>query len=259
MEYSFDDWLNGKPEPPYLFIHIDGVNPVYNQIQDAKLKTFDWSFEGLIILGKNDFKRKLEGLTDSKKKSYTDSLIKDSEIHFSNFDIKQLILKNHPQKFEGIDGQKYNEVKKLYEVYTRGDSIGFSHFKNDFLKGIVYYELTEFYKSHLEAELKPLIQNIEEPEKVEAYTNLPHALCILYDLGILDLIEKKFSDKHYKGKARETDKAKLIATILGIEDAQKIRYALKNNDYLSDKAKQNAVKTLKTLGLDPSKFTGYSF
>jgi hypothetical protein len=100
---------------------------------------------------------------------------------------------------------------------------------------------------------------LEEPEKVEAYTNLPHALCILDDLGILDLIEKKFSDKHYKGKARETDKAKLIATILGIEDAQKIRHPLKNKDYLSDKAKQNAVKTLKTLGLDPSKFTDYSF
>jgi hypothetical protein len=109
------------------------------------------------------------------------------------------------------------------------------------------------------AESNHINQEIEKPEKVEAYTNLPHALCILDDLGILDLIEEKFSDKHYKGKARETDKAKLIATILGIEDAQKIRHPLKNKDYLSDKAKQNAVKTLKTLGLDPSKFTDYSF
>lgn len=92
-------------------------------------------------------------------------------------------------------------------------------------------------------------------EKVEAYKNLPHVLCLLDDLGILDLIEEKFKTKHYKGKARETDKAKLISTILGIEDPQKIRYAIKNSDYLSDKAKQNAVNTLKTLGLEPSKFS----
>jgi hypothetical protein len=92
------------------------------------------------------------------------------------------------------------------------------------------------------------------PDKVEAYTNLPHALCILDDLGILDLIDEKFSDKHYKGKKRETDKAKLIATILGMENANNIRFALKNSDFLSDKAKNNAVKTLKSLGLEPSKF-----
>jgi len=95
---------------------------------------------------------------------------------------------------------------------------------------------------------------IPEKIEVEAYTNLPHILCILDDLGILDLIEEKFKTKNYSGTAMQTDKAKLIATILGIEDAQKIRYAIKNSDYLSEKAKVKAVKTLKSLGLEPSKF-----
>lgn len=108
----------------------------------------------------------------------------------------------------------------------------------------LYFEWAESYMNKL----------IPEKIEVKAYTNLPHVLCILDDLGILDLITEKFSDKHYKGRARETDKAKLIATILGIEDAQKIRYAIKNSDYLSDKAKNNAVETLKSLGLEPSKF-----
>ncbi|UJP65543.1 hypothetical protein [Mongoliitalea daihaiensis] len=90
------------------------------------------------------------------------------------------------------------------------------------------------------------------PEKVEAYKNLPHALCILDDLGILDFIEEKFTNKNYSGKARETDKAKLIATILNIDDGEKVRLALKNKDYLSKTAKKNTKKILNNLGLTSS-------
>lgn len=102
----------------------------------------------------------------------------------------------------------------------------------------------EFYKEEI---------SLKEPEKVEIYNNLPHALCILDDLGILDLIEEKFSNKNYSGKAREKDKATLIATILKIDNGEKVRLALKNKDYLSKTAKKNAKKTLNDLGL-PSSF-----
>ncbi len=99
-----------------------------------------------------------------------------------------------------------------------------------------------------------LYNNQPTHEQVKKLENLPHSLCLLDDLGILDLIVDKFSDKHYNGKARETDKSKLLSTILGIEDAENIRASLRKKDYTSDKAKKNVAKTLKSFGLEPSKF-----
>ncbi|GHB45691.1 hypothetical protein [Mongoliitalea lutea] len=90
------------------------------------------------------------------------------------------------------------------------------------------------------------------PEKVEALKNLPHALCILDDLGILDLIEEKFTNKNYSGRARETDKAKLIATILNIDEVENIRSSLRKKEYLSKTAKKNTKKILNNLGLTSS-------
>jgi len=90
-------------------------------------------------------------------------------------------------------------------------------------------------------------------EKSEKLKNLPHKLCLLEDLGILDLIEERFKDKHYLGKARMTDKARLLASLFEIDGHEKVRQALKNKDYLSDLAKSNAIQTLKNHGLDSKK------
>lgn len=90
-------------------------------------------------------------------------------------------------------------------------------------------------------------------EKSEKLKNLPHKLCLLEDLGILDLIEERFQNKYYQGKARETDKARLLASLFEIDDHEKVRQALKNKDYLSGKAKSNAIQTLKNHGLDSKK------
>lgn len=90
-------------------------------------------------------------------------------------------------------------------------------------------------------------------EKSEKLKNLPHKLCILDDLGFLDLIEERFQNKYYQGKARETDKARLLALLFEIDDYEKIRQALKNKDYLSGKAQSNAIQTLKNHGLDSKK------
>ena len=90
-------------------------------------------------------------------------------------------------------------------------------------------------------------------EQSEKLKNLPHKLCLLEDLGILDLIEERFKDKHYLGKARETDKARLLALLFEIDDSEKVRQALKNKDFLSGKAKSNAIQTLKNHGLDSKK------
>jgi len=96
---------------------------------------------------------------------------------------------------------------------------------------------------------KSVLKDSSKPELTEKLKNLPHKLCILDDLGILDLIAEKFANKSYLGRARETDKARLIASLLNIEDASNIREALKNKDYLSNVAKQRSKKTLEQLGL----------
>lgn len=98
-------------------------------------------------------------------------------------------------------------------------------------------------------------QRLTAKEEVEKLKNLPHKLCILYDLGILDLIEERFSYKNHKGTAPQTDKAKLIASLLQIDDPESVRLCLKNKEYLTGKAKSNAVETLKMHGLEPKKLT----
>jgi len=99
-----------------------------------------------------------------------------------------------------------------------------------------------------------LNNNQPTDEQVKKLDNLPHSLCLLDDLGILRLIEEKFSNKNYRGKAREIDEAKLISTILGIEKVENIRAAIRKKDYLSEKAKNRAINTLNSFGLEPSKF-----
>lgn len=92
-------------------------------------------------------------------------------------------------------------------------------------------------------------------EQVKKLENLPHALCLLYDLGIIDLLDERFSNKNYKGKARETDKAKLISIILKIEKVENVRASIRKKDYLSEKATRATIDTLNSLGLEPSKLT----
>lgn len=254
MEYTFEDWLDGKPEPTNPLWKYDvknkSLNPVYKEISEAKAHTFNWSLEVLFEGFKSDFLEKNEGLSESQKKLYTEKKIQDSEKYFTDFEIDHLIFKNHPNKFDGIDGKKYLGVKKAYEDFKIGKNKGFAYLKNDFFDAVLYFELNDFYQDFLKNGCKD-----SDPIISEKLKNLPHKLCILYDLGILDLIEERFSYKNHKGTAPQTDKAKLIASLFEIENPESVRQALKNNDYLSGKAKSNAVETLKKHGLEPKKLT----
>lgn len=249
FNYTFEKWISGIAEPEfdlwYAFFSGKGNNPEYNKIIEAKENTFKWSFDVAFKSMKDFFIKQIDGLTESKKKSYTDKLIQDSEKHFNDFDIIQLISQRHPQKFDGIDGIIYSQVNQSYAKFKTGESIVFAHFRNEFFDAVLYYELTEFYKEYL----------ILQPIEVEKLENLPHKLCILYDLGILDLIEDRFKDKNYKGKARETDTARLIASLLEIHDPEKVRTSLRKKDFLNPKQEKNTIQTLKNHGLEPLKLT----
>jgi hypothetical protein len=93
-------------------------------------------------------------------------------------------------------------------------------------------------------------QRLTAKEEFEKLKNLPHKLCILYELGILDLLEDRFKDKFYKGKARETDKAKLIASLIEFHDVERIRNSIRKRDFLSNAAKKSTVGTLKNYSLE---------
>lgn len=158
MEYTFKDWLEGKPEPSNrswkLKSDLSGTNPVYLEIAEAKANTFNWSLEGILTLGKSDFTKKVSGLTKRRKIDITEKMILDSKKYFESYEIDQLIYQHHPKKFEGIDGKKYLEVKQVYEAFQDGLNLGFIYLRNDFLQAILHFELNEFYQDFLQNDCK---------------------------------------------------------------------------------------------------------
>ena len=178
------------------------------------------------------------------------------------------------KKFEEYNETEFNRTKKAVKrILKRNSLILPENWREAFIDWYMKGGLTQEEKSGLDS--KPLVELLRDhtvilkwakqytekidnevfriEEKSEKLKNLPHKLCLLEDLGFLDLIEERFKDKHYLGKARETDKARLLALLFEIDDSEKVRQALKNKDYLSGKAKSNAIQTLKNHGLDSKK------
>jgi len=178
------------------------------------------------------------------------------------------------RKFEQDNEIEFKKTKKAVKrILKRNSLILPENWRQAFFDWYMKGGLTQEEKSELDS--KPLVELLRDhtvilkwakqytekidnevfpiEEKSEKLKNLPHKLCILDDLGFLDLIEERFKDKYYQGKARETDKARLLALLFEIDDTEKIRQALKNKDYLSGKAQSNAIQTLNNLGLDPRK------
>jgi len=178
------------------------------------------------------------------------------------------------RKFEQDNEIEFKKTKKAVKrILKRNSLILPENWREAFIDWYMKGGITQEEKSELDS--KPLVELLRDhtvilkwakqytekidnevfriEEKSEKLKNLPHKLCLLEDLGILDLIEERFQNKYYQGKARETDKARLLASLFEIDDHEKVRQALKNKDYLSGKAKSNAIQTLKNHGLDSKK------
>jgi len=178
------------------------------------------------------------------------------------------------KKFEQYNETEFNRTKKAVKrILKRNSLILPENWRDAFIDWYMKGGLSQEERSELDS--KPLVELLRDhtvilkwakqytekidnevfriEEKSEKLKNLPHKLCLLEDLGILDLIEERFQNKYYQGKARETDKARLLASLFEIDDHEKVRQALKNKDYLSGKAKSNAIQTLKNHGLDSKK------
>lgn len=229
---------NNKDSYPNTPEEIKKALMVQNYILRYKADKFNeknWIFSDELKIALDSFEKKNEIIFKETKKSLKNYFI-----------AKNLILPiNWKEVFLDWFLNKYADDR-----YFLKDGTG--HITKHLLDVIAN---REFYIEWAKQETDKLLENLpsQEPEKVEIYNNLPHALCILDDLGILDLIEEKFKHKNYSGTAPITNKAKLLATILKIDNGEKVRHALKNKEYLSKTAKKNAKKTLNDLGL-PSRF-----
>lgn len=251
LEYTYDKWIAGKPEPEFKFwgalYKKKGVNPEYEKVIKAKNYAFENSLE-LTLNTKNNYLLKFtENLDLGEKIDFTNAELEEARKIFSKFKIQDLLQCTHSDKLKNITVQKYLKVKEQKEGLESGKFIGVSGvILNDFHTALINYKYSKFCNKLLSEEFK-----VEYSESLE---NIPHKLCLLNELGILDIIDERFSNKNYYGKARETDIARLIASLLDIDDPEKIRNPLRKKDYINKKQIENIKKTLNNHGLKPLKF-----
>jgi hypothetical protein len=206
MEYTFDDWLKGKPEPKHPFWPFDPkigqISHSYKEIVKAKKKTFDWSLEVILELGKKDFLKKIEGLNQRRKEALASKMIIDSKKKYEEYEINDLIFQSHPNKFDGIDGKKYLAVKKSYEDFIAGINLGFAYLMNNFFDAVLFFELNEFYQEFLENGLK-------EPNNT-TIKDKGESLAVKYKL-----IVHFFNENEEYNNLKIKDRDKLLGFILG--------------------------------------------
>ncbi|MEB2787334.1 hypothetical protein [Algoriphagus persicinus] len=251
LEYTYEKWIAGKPEPEFKFWGAlykgKGVNPEYEKIIEAKNYAFDNSLE-LTLNRKNNYLLNFNKNLDlSEKIDFTNAELEEAKKLYSQFKIQDILQNSHPEKLKSITSKKYLDVKKQKEGIESGKFIGVSGvILNDFHTAIINYKYSKFCNKLLSEEFKPDYSEILE--------NSPHKLCLLDELGFIEILEERFKDKNYFGKARETDKAKILASLFSFNDPEYIRQSLKNKDYINKKQKKNIKTTLNNHGLKPTKF-----
>ena len=253
LEYTYEKWIAGKPEPEFKFwgglYKENGVNPEYEKIIEAKNYAFNNSLE-LTLNRKNNYLLNFtKNLDLSEKIDYTNAELEEAKKLYSQFKIQDILQNSHSEKLKNITSKKYLDVKKQKEGIESGKFISVSGvILNDFHTAIINYKYSKFCNKLLSEEFRPDYSEILE--------NIPHKLCLLDELGFIKILEERFTNKKYHGKARETDKARLIASLLNIDDPEKIRNPLRKKDYINTKQIENTIKTLKNHGLEPIKLIG---
>jgi hypothetical protein len=256
--YTYQDWLDGNDTPNEFWIYdkkksiqlgYEVISETLNQINESQNWAWDFALEVEIKCKKESIDWFLSTIEDlDEKKSYLFEEKKQviKKIEGSKISKQDLILRRKsPDLFDLIDRKTFLSIKQFSEQLKPKFVLGI--IEDLFFETILHYEVERYIDFK--------IQELANPELVEKLKNLPHKLCILYDLGILDLIEERFSYKNHKGTAPQTDKAKLISSLLEIDDPEKVRNSLRKKDFLSDTAIKKAIETLKKHGLEPKKLT----
>lgn len=88
-------------------------------------------------------------------------------------------------------------------------------------------EAAKNFRDQIEEHFEANIEPAEELEKI------PHILTLLYELGILEVINQRFKGT---AKVNKVDKARLIGTIIGKTDEKSVKNISKNLSYIDFKA-----------------------
>ncbi|AKP50746.1 hypothetical protein [Cyclobacterium amurskyense] len=256
--YTYKDWLEEKPIPDEFWIFdkkksIQLGYEVFSGHLNKISESLHWAWDFVLQIEIEEEKKLMEWqlslIDDLKEKCLFLELEKKHCLKYlkkSKIRKKDVFLKNVPAEiFDLIDAKTYLRIKKCSDNSKPLHVLG--EIKNDYFNAIIKDEIIKFI------DLK--IKNLSNPVQSEKLENLQHKLCLLDDLGFLTLIEERFKNTNYRGTSRETDKASLIASLLDIEDSEKVRNTLRKGDYKSRRQIKNAIQTLQNHGLESKNFT----
>ncbi|GAB3018594.1 hypothetical protein GCM10027284_42050 [Cyclobacterium sediminis] len=262
--YTFEDWLNGSEEPEFFtgkLTHesMKSFLDVKDEILAAKLKAFhllvqmnlNWpepfslynypqhlNVEEKVFLAQKDLKSNLEIVT--------------------NYGLEKILRGPKGEELDFIDGDFYKMIiqKNLNNSLTvrEKETINFLGEQVVHGRGLILADNPTLHAHIAYAKTKNLQKWIDEislPEEEQKILNsLPQKLCVLYELGFLDILDERFNLKNCKARGPVTEKAKLLSTILGIDKFNSIRSALSKMDFLESKsAKKEAIKLIESHGL----------
>lgn len=176
--YTFDDWINGVPEPDLLpltnqiITNDNGIkelkkNPVITEIMDAKRFTFDKSIDFILQSKKSVLDDVLSNLDLSEKTEFTNAEIEKAKEYYSKFPIQDLITQTNKSKLDNISGSVYLKIKRITEELNSGKIMLSSIIPiNHFHEAIIYYEYSKYCNMLLGATFNIAKEKLEKGETV---------------------------------------------------------------------------------------------
>lgn len=239
VEFTFQSWLEGKIDP-----RIDSkINAsLAEKIVNAKIK----ALEKLIHLKMDenifDALSQLEEIKEEKDKrilfeeiisSYNQTIINSLQGKImARGNLWYLKPPTH-KDLNFIDGplfQKIMDSNNYNEINLNEDFLAQSYF---------LAKVRHLTKRKLEEYKQVNNQNLNTDLQVEKIKILSHKIALLYELGILELINERFKSS---SKNNNTQKAKLLSIILGESNKKSIESIRKLLSYINQKDhRQNPI------------------
>jgi len=218
IDYTFEDWIDGKPEPTHPLwgiILIGGKHqscPEKSKIILAKEDTFNKSVEMALFVLKKELTDKIEQYDILDRTSYLEIVLKNYTAKFSKYDKKKLIERKHSEKYKGIDGKLYAEIKSNYEKFGKDNNFFHLQTINDFQVAVINYEYTKFCHSLLgeDPSNSPKQSTTVELEKEKVSDKNRTTVAVRYKL-----LQEFFKENENYHQLLVKDQENLLGFILG--------------------------------------------
>jgi hypothetical protein len=200
LSYTHEKWLAGHPEPEFKnwgLISKDGLgkNMEYSQIQKAKNYTFYTALEFTLITMKKVYTEKLSSIIPERREMYRAELLKDAEGKYSGYGLRELIDRWHKNKFEKVDGFKYQQVKGQQDRLRSGEYSYSAIQINDFHTAVLNFELAEFLRGN-ESKPEVVAEETAPPERRETNA-VKYKLLDLFFKGTPEYKDLKIKDQEH--------------------------------------------------------------